>query len=384
MDLLGGYDSNSSSDNDDDVAEKHSLPTLPSNKDNNDNKTKTTTNKKGKKLLKLQAVLPEHIWNQLSGGANNDSDDDDDDDDNGKEGGIEKPKSKSFSKIDASVSSKNSELSELLQALPQSKNSNSLLGRGGTILGGSEESVTTVQGSSSTNNETSTSLGAAFVTATVETVRKKKNEIRDIHQTNTVVETVQDEDDNEEEHSTPEAPPMAFVPRPSASRVVSAAPAVRKAAPTVYRAPPPPPPAASHYAATAPYYSAAATTAAPTSKSKKYSRKRQMEQLLRSGNLEAFQGDIELQGTANVYEAPTETPGTTYQAVGVRVVPTQRYVASSGTTAASTNITGKQRSKHQLNSLLASAASLESERLRNPQSTRPNTHRATAKRKYGW
>jgi hypothetical protein len=53
-------------------------------------------------------------------------------------------------------------------------------------------------------------------------------------------------------------------------------------------------------------------------------------------------------------------------------------------TAASTDISGKQRGKHQLNALLASAASLESQLARNPTSQKMSSHCATAKRKYGW
>ena len=58
MDLLGGYDSNSDSS-------QEETPAVPK-------KAKLSApaiSKKGKRLLKLQAVLPEHIWNQLSGGA---------------------------------------------------------------------------------------------------------------------------------------------------------------------------------------------------------------------------------------------------------------------------------------------------------------------------
>jgi hypothetical protein len=114
-----------------------------------------------------------------------------------------------------------------------------------------------------------------------------------------------------------------------------------------------------------------------------------MEQLLRSGttNFADIEGDIQLQGEDPAQYIPAEQHEN-YQSHGLRVVPTSRYEVGTGINTASTDITGKQRSKHQLNSLLASAASLESQRMRNPASGSSNSaatsHRASAKRKYGW
>ena len=68
------------------------------------------------------------------------------------------------------------------------------------------------------------------------------------------------------------------------------------------------------------------------------------------------------------------------------MVPTTHYNVSTGTVAATTAISGKQRGKNQLNALLANAASLEASRLQNPQqATNPQAgYRNNAKRKYGW
>jgi hypothetical protein len=120
------------------------------------------------------------------------------------------------------------------------------------------------------------------------------------------------------------------------------------------------------------------------------SRKRQMEQMLRAGKIHEFQGDYELEGAANVYEHSEYDSVPTYQGHGLRMVPTTSYNVSTGTTIASTEISGRQRNKHQLNSLLANAASLEARRMQNPHlGSGPSggsgaTHRASAKRKYGW
>jgi hypothetical protein len=124
----------------------------------------------------------------------------------------------------------------------------------------------------------------------------------------------------------------------------------------------------------------------------KKARRRQLEQMLRAGNTAEITGDIQLEGQAPDQYIPEEQ---TYQAPashGVRVVPVSMY-GSAGATTTGADISGKQRSKHQLNALMASAASLEQQRVRapfssssqqGPSSSSGNTHRANAKRKYGW
>ena len=89
-----------------------------------------------------------------------------------------------------------------------------------------------------------------------------------------------------------------------------------------------------------------------------------------------------MEGTENVYQMPQDQQTSSYQSHGVRVVPTTQYNVGTGSSAASINISGKQRGKNQMNALLASAASLESQRARMPQSQQ--THRANARSKYGW
>jgi hypothetical protein len=108
-----------------------------------------------------------------------------------------------------------------------------------------------------------------------------------------------------------------------------------------------------------------------------------MEELLRQGNFDGVTSDVHLRGQDNVYQMPQEQNSASYQSHGVRVVPTAQYNVGSGTTTASVNISGKQRGKNQVNALLASAASLEAQRARNPLQQQ-TIHRANAKRKYGW
>ena len=119
----------------------------------------------------------------------------------------------------------------------------------------------------------------------------------------------------------------------------------------------------------------------------KKAKRRHMEQMLRAGNMSEINSDdnvIHMEG-----QGPTDfvPEAQTYQEVpshGVRVVPVSMY-GKAGSSATSTEISGKQRSKHQLNSLLASAASLEQQRARAPQASSSGvSHRVNAKRKYGW
>jgi hypothetical protein len=122
-----------------------------------------------------------------------------------------------------------------------------------------------------------------------------------------------------------------------------------------------------------------------------------MEQMLRAGRLDQVQGDHELSGVSHVYHqdadlhAGSAAMSSSSSGVGVRVVPTGAYDSSLGKTAVTTDVTSRQKTSNQLNSLLANAASLESHRAQNPQyhlmggaRGKSGSHRATAKRKYGW
>lgn len=410
MDLLGGYDSNS--DSDDGPAEpvapppsqpptvpKNSIPSTKSTT-NADDKKKKANLKRGKKLLKLSSVLPEHIWNQLSkgGGPQEDSDDDDDDDD--KEGKKKKEEKERRQSQKKRLPGDKSDLTTLLELLPKSKTGNSLLGKSSSILG--EDSSSTIIKGSSQKNASDTAkdgLGSAFLSSTVEVVRTKKSTggvVRDIHKP--VVETVDDEDEENDDDEDDDnnnvyqeakkskvspqvATSFSSVPRPR----VTPAPSYqsRTAAPPVAsRYPPPPPPSYPVHAAGSASIPSYTQQQQQPQRSNKKSRKRQMEQMLRQGNLDGVTSDVHLEGQDNVYQMPQDQQTSSYQSHGVRVVPTVQYNVGSGSSAASMGISGKQRGKNQMNSLLASAASLESQRARVPQ--KQSTHRANARTKYGW
>jgi hypothetical protein len=381
------------------------------------------TKKRGKKLLKLSAVLPEHIWNQLSknhGAGNTGADDSDDDDDNmdtSKQVKAQKKKTPATSSSianDASIG-----LLGLLQELPKSKSS-VMFGKstGSSILkntdegDGNDENADqdeAIKQKKSAPDEAKTPLGFAFLTSTVETTKRKRNSdapARDIHAKSQSNEQV-DEDISDTRpvnaiistYSSSDSRQQPL-PRPSATRTAS----LRPAAPIPLNRTPTPTTQNYNYQ-TSPYassnspslYSSTTTTGTtltvggnPKPGNKKMSRKRQMEQMLRAGRINDIQEDHELEATAHVYQpSDLESSASSRQEHhGVRVVPTSSYDVGAGATVASTAITGRQKNKHQLNSLLASAASLEAHRAQNPHlgsgSGAGSSHRSTAKRKYGW
>lgn len=440
MDLLGAYDSSSDSDDEGKVqqqntnrsreqnatislkggvAPSHSTTTtMLERRETNKSKDK----KRGKKILKLAAVLPEHIWNQLTAGNVGDGDSDNEDEDpvaanretkmqSGKSMGnaskIEKPARRG----NGSSNGKDTDLHNLLQELPKLKSvvtteSSAVLDY--DDINNADSSLQDDGGSSNPQRE---SLGLAFLTSTVETTRRKRTSdhaVQDIHSPETTVthtpppQTIDSKTSSKASTSLPSQ--QHDLPRPTASRTVplgSAAPLPMSRAGAMAAAS-----SASRFQTPYTHDQQSTTTYAhsnvePVRSSsgaassvgggkKRMSRKRQMEQMLRDGKIHEFEGDHELEGTANVYIPSDYDSGPSYQGHGVRVVPTSSYNVSAGATVASTEISGRQRNKHQLNSLLANAVSLEARRVQNAHLGRSagggsgTSHRASAKRKYGW
>ena len=140
---------------------------------------------------------------------------------------------------------------------------------------------------------------------------------------------------------------------------------------------------------------------APATKSRK--QRREEEHLLRSG---AFQKSSTT--TTNIHQpCPTEFAPTAHAAAiasnaarrqgiaaggGGSVRNIAMYDPKSGTDVKGLGVTGKHRSKHQINQLMASAISLEAHRASEAELARlgmggskgANSSRADAKRKYGW
>ena len=507
MDLLGGYDSEDSSNASfthatpaapvashavaaagGDIRSKKMIPLLPSSSQDATIATTNSSNasthnipvksknqeqqkRRGKKLLKLQSVLPQHIWNQLTtssattavtssslGLADDDDDDDDEMDDPLVVGANLRKTNPSQKKLTLeSQRPKNpsaqhghsSSLLDLLNSLPTPSKQKQGTTKQATT--GILPSSTTVPTATATNKaagpvpsshaqQTSTThsgLGGAFLTSTVQVTRTKKGEqqIRSIH-------SPVDQNDNDEKptaidpsksiHSTthenyshksvpshhksdPQEPPsrvppaLQAVPRPSylglsdvytsarstTSRRSAAPPVRASAAPSMATYPTPfdqeeEVDTTHSLSQQNQQQQHSARAAAPLSNK---ARKKQMEAMLRAGNIDGIDSDIHLAGGGNanyaaqaLLQQQQQQATAQYQAHGVRVVPTSQYNPATGQMDASASISGKQKGKNQLNALLANAASLEASRLENPQlSNNPRgTYRNNAKRKYGW
>jgi hypothetical protein len=424
MDLLGAYDSNSDSDDDREgnvKYEQNNKPTAPNSSEREmkgvqaDFKSPATLKlppkkpstssandkKRGKKILKLAAILPEHIWNQLTAGTIGDGESDNEEDDNNttkEDMAVQAAKTKTtLSKFDQcdrfsrpgrrTISTKDSDLQKLLQDLPKSKSSSS--GKAVSILGDSQsdsahdgwrddENFTSQQDKTESTNYQRTPEDI-YASKIPSSTPPQSSDKKTLSLTSTVLSTQQQ-----------------YLPKPAASRTVP----LRAAAPfpihwtgttssSTSNVPSNSTPNIHHNNQSAKSSSEIDSTVGGGKK--KMSRKRQMEQMLRAGKIHQFQGDYELEGTANVYQhSEYDSTMSTYQVHGVHMVPTSSYNVSAGTTVASTEISGRQRNKHQLNSLLANAASLEARRMQNPHlanaasGSSGATHRASAKRKYGW
>lgn len=443
-------------------------------KKRNKNKTKATLDaekRKGKKLLKLSAVLPEHIWNQLTGGdarghaatgggdnsnsssidGSDDDDDDDEVDDAGrrrKNNSMQKKKMMNGNTTTTSTEKTDSGLLGLLQALPKSKNQGNFTSTSGVVYSNNyqeengdrntEDRTDEQESVLSKSNDFAASdnapLGAAFVTATVETVSRRRRKPGDEPTPVKVVDLHGPQKmDSEEPVAVPSRPraPSAVAPEDTSysdqlqqrrlhQQRFSSVPRPQ-ARSTNTLLPPPPLPARMqaqyqqqysqpNYYADPNHYQheqqiadhpsdQGATTQAPLptlggiggggGKKKQQSRKRQMEQMLRAGKIDEIQSDHQLEMESNHYRISGDVGGGDkggYSSHGIKVVPTSSYEASAGTTSASTDVSFKQKNKHQLNSLLANAASLEAARAQNPfhATNSAKSHRASAKRRYGW
>jgi len=218
MDLLGSYNSGSDSEDDNNQTNKKQLPLTNTRGENNNNDNKTDKKKRviGKKILKLSAVLPEHILNELQKYDGNDKGDEDSDDESYDEHESDNDDSnkKSYHKTVKTSEktlatappmkdySKDSGLMGLLQELSKSNFSSSSYNKNEQykVLGAEKnfdtDSIPTEMESEqaipspskaaliSTLPTKITSLGDALVTATVETTKRKPRQpttIRNVH-----------------------------------------------------------------------------------------------------------------------------------------------------------------------------------------------------------
>ena len=376
MDLLGGYgsdDTSSSSDEDTTPAAPPSTvspyhpPSSAVASLNSSEPVESSRRTRGKRLVSLHAVLPPHILNQLTKGAASGGMDSDEE----EEEVANRPTQDS--KRHTTVIGKDEGLSSFLSELKSAPTT--------TFRGG---------GAAEKKPSSSEPLGRAFTTTqTVVVSRTKGEEVMDVHakQPEPALQSNHSESERDPETTTK---PLAYAGRPAAPRPSSSVNVPR-------------PGTSSHPIVSAPLPAPLPTmmTEQPRQQfsqyqlepdeeeskidprlAKKRSRK-EMEKALRAGNLDALQGVATVEAEASVYIPQEETYRVPTSGI-TKVAPVSMYDPKAGSDVMQVGATGKQRGKHQINTLLASAASLELQRARAIGTSGGKSKRADAKRKYGW
>jgi len=408
MDLLQGY---GSSDSDDDSVSFNVQPTPhnqpekakpTSNVQKPSNSLSTTT--RGKRILSLGAVLPPEIFDRLTRPA-----DEDDSSTSSFEGGdderggskkrkrasknknedniVSASKTSSNNRGDANRIELNSFLSELRSAPMEKKDGND------------------TKSKTDSQKYEGEKLGMAFMSYTSET-KHNSNEVVDVHAARPPAPRPITTNETKPEQKTA-APSLSF------SRISTAAPVANNVPMPQYYS------SATSYnnipeyhvpqeteQMNAPIHSNTTTnddynTNSTMVKSRK--QRREEERALRSGA--AFQNPS---ATTEIHQpSPTEFAPTAHAAAiasraaryrglgsggggGGSVKNISMYDPKAGGDVAGQGITGKHRSKHQINSLMANAISLEAHRAAEAELARVGggqkggSSRADAKRKYGW
>ena len=393
MDLLQGYGSSSDSDNDSVVSSSNVPSSAPQNQpattNNNRNiQLSSTKTKRGKRILSLGAVLPPEIFDRLTRTA--DADDsstssfEDGDDDKRVMGSKKRKRAKDGDEIESSSNHSknnrngadrtelNSFLSELRSAPMEKKDGNDAKSK---------------HKSQNTPNKNE-KLGMAFMSYTE--TKHNSNEVVDVH----AVKPTSTDDAKTQQ-------------KPSFSRISTAAPVVMPQYPSTtsyttnipeYHVPQEPQLQINAPTQSNAIYNNNHDTSKTTVKSRK--QRREEERALRSGA--AFQNTSSV-ATEIHQPSPTEFAPTAHAAAiasraarfrgvgsGVGGSNISMYDPKAGGDVAGQGITGKHRSKHQINSLMANAISLEAHRAAESELARlgggqkGGSSRADAKKKYGW
>lgn len=414
MDLLQGYGSSSDGSDNDSVLSSSGLQTAPPHEKNHvvaksadkpDGKTKQmlATTKRGKRILSLGAVLPPDIFDRLTRPAGEDSSSSSSEDEDNKRVGSKKRKratkgqegdndatNTNVTNNSADRTELNSFLSELRSTPMEQKNGDNTKSKKNNLP----------------PKNKSEKLGLAFMSYTE--TKHDKNEVVDVHAAKPLAAPKHNNVDDAP------AQPQRKTTAPSFSRISTAAPVpVQYPTATNYE---------HHYPQEAQHMSAEAnantvsntssvqynynnTLPANNGMTKSRKQRREEERALRSGA--AFQNPA---ATTEIHQpSPTEFAPTAHAAAIASRAARHRgignvgggggsgsmkniamYDPQAGGDVKGLGITGKHRSKHQINSLMANAISLEAHRAAEAELTRlggggqKGNSRADAKQKYGW
>jgi len=427
MDLLGGYNSDDSSG-----SEASPAPAVVSKpvKVNSNNpaaipagtsaprQQESKALKKGRRLLRLNAVLPREILDRLAKGASSDTDSDNSDgnsSDNPKKG--KRQSAKEAVKMTRKKKPENS---------ATDKGLNSLL----TDLNGFAPIENNMRAhKTGAKNEI---LGMAFMKVSTSVVRKKRDDapVVDIHGTTVAPSSIEAESvqtkkkqeiivEDVESDSEPDPEPdqdhsklsTRDVPVETLPSTGSMKPTRSSSARLQYNVPRPAPIPPSGLSAGMkrpinavsevaqhqhlPEQQLGETQLQPPQQQKPTKRsKKELEKALRAGNFDSINEYTQKIDSVN-YANPNEhqylgssgagedsTGGSQFRTSGM-----ERYVPSEGTSVAQSGLSGKMKGKHQIHSLVSNAAKLEADQRRMAAmgtASRGKSNREGAKKKYGW
>lgn len=402
MDLLKTYDSDSDSERDalpnvnvDSRSTNIHLPLAPTkpsmhsilrNKSNTAEKSKPLS-KKGKKLLKLNAVLPKEILERLQ---RNDEVDDSSDDEND----VKKPKTsvalpKKHAMKDSSDDGISSLLLDLQSVVPsdsaaeKKKPPEDKIGRAFMI---SSSTIMTKQQSGqvvdihASNNTTSKKIQAEDVSSEseneTEAIKYQKKEDGDDTEDNTTGKLQNPSNMQQQQYSRKAT---------NIRRAMDAAPKVSNMNPVVYitNIRPSHPPIPAFQDASDESYNISKPSSARSS--------REIKKALRQGNFDSIESLTSQTIDTREYDIPDEERLLATSGIAVegsssfRTSGLERYVPSEGMTLQG-GVAGKMKSKSQIHSLVSTAASYEANmrRMTAMGLNQSKSGRGDAKRKYGW
>ena len=412
MDLLGGYDSDDSSGSESPAVASVSRPAETTNSATPGMSAPAQQKlnkalKKGKRLLRLNAVLPPEILNRLAKGASSDTDSDSDDEQqqrtrktrNVKKGAKMTPKKKPEN------SAADKELDSLL-----------------TDLNGCAP-IEKIMCSRSTGVAEHETLGMAFMKVSTSVVRKKRNEdshVVDIHGTKVahaqpekkqamIVEDVEsDLDQNDKEQNTEKEKTIVVnessslasarmqcnIPRPMPIPPSGFSARMKRplnVAPSVSILP-------QHQHQHLPEQQIEKLQLEQQQQQKQQPKKRskkELERALRAGNFDSINEYTQKIDSVNYTNANEQqylaTSGMGEDSIGgssFRASGMERYVPSEGASLTQSGLSDKMKGKHQIHALVSNAAKFEADQRRmaamGNTSRNKSSSRADAKRKYGW
>jgi hypothetical protein len=345
--------------------------------------------KKGRRLVRLNAVLPPEILDRLAKGASSESDSDSNSDNQGKR--------------------RSAKAQEAVKMTRKKKPENSATDKGLNSL------LTDLNGFAVNNTRANTTganeiLGMAFMKVSTSVVRKKRDDALfvDIHGTSTVAPiSIEVESKKKQEIIVEDSNISAREVETLPSTTEATKPSRSSSARLQYNVPRPSPIPPSGLSAgmkrplndaseLAQHQHQLAETQqqSPQQQKPRKRSKKELEKALRAGNFDSINEYTQKIDSVN-YANPNEhqylassgagedsTGGSQFRTSGM-----ERYVPTEGTSIRESGLSGKMKGKHQIHSLVSNAAKLEADQRRMAAmgtASRGKSNREGAKKKYGW